>query len=366
MSNLFDRLDEIRRSGRRATMATLVATRGTSPRKEGARMWVSEDAAIVGSVTIGGCVDAEVVRAAEEVLRGGAPKLLSIELGDEDAHALGLTCAGAVDVLVSAVRPDDDAETGAWEAVRAHVAQGGRAVTVTVLPAADAPGGTIAAPLVVFDEGAVLGTLGADGLDAEARELALDRMRRGGSRTLTLRAGAAPVDAFFEVHGIGPLLAIVGAGEISETLTLFGDALGMHIVLLDARSRFASAERFPHAHEVHVGMPSEMIAARRWGPESAIVLVAHDYKTDLPVLEAALATEACYIGMLGSRRRGASILRMLAEKGASQEDLARIRTPIGLDIGSQSAAEIALSIIAEVVAVRSGRSGGALMAGRPT
>jgi len=328
-------------------------------------MWVSDDRAIVGSVTIGGCVDAEVVRAAEEVLKSGAPKLLSIELGDEDAHALGLTCAGEVDVLVRAVGPDDEAEAEAWESVRAHVARGGRAVTVTMLPAGDAPAGTAAAPLVIFDDGAVHGSLGDAARDAEARDLALDRMRRGGSRTLRLQTGASPADAFFEVHGIGPLLVIVGAGEIAETLTLLGNTVGMHVVLLDARSRFASPERFLHAHEVHVGMPSEMIAARRCGPESAVVLVAHDYKTDLPVLEAALATEAGYIGMLGSRRRGAQILKMLAEQGVPPEDLARVRTPIGLDIGSQSAAEIALSIIAEVVAVRNSRSGGALAANRP-
>ncbi len=343
-------------------MATLVATRGTSPRKEGARMCVAEGGGIVGSVTIGGCVDAEVVRAAESVLQDGVPRLLTIELGDEDAHALGLTCAGTVDVLVDAVHPGRSA--AAWDAVRAHVASGGRAVTVSPLPSGSGVADADTEPFVVFDDGRVHGTLGDAARDAEARERGLDRIRQGGSRTLTLEAAGAPMDAFFEVHGTGPLLLVVGAGEIAETLTLYGHTLGMHVVLLDARSRFATPERFPHADEIHVGMPSELMSAYRLDEASALVLVAHDYKTDLPVLEAALATSAGYIGMLGSRRRGGSILEMLAERGVAAEALARIRTPIGLDIGSQSAAEIALSIVAEVVAVRNGRAGGVLAARR--
>ncbi|MCI0433173.1 MAG: XdhC family protein [Gemmatimonadetes bacterium] len=356
MADLFDNLDGIRQSGRRTAMATLVATRGTSPRKEGARMWVNEEGAIVGSVTIGGCVDAEVVRAAEDVLRNHAPRLLTIELGDEDAHALGLTCAGAVDVLVQEVDPAAEA----YDRVRAHVAGGGRAATVTLLPSDDVEAATARQRvLVVFDDGAMQGTLGDDHLDDEARARALERIRSGGSRTLTLETGGS-VNAFFEVHGAGPLLVVVGAGEIAESLTLFGQALGMRVVLMDTRSRFATRERFPHADEVRVGLPSELIRSYRHGSDSAIVLVAHDYKTDLPVLEASLESAAGYIGMLGSRKRGATILRMLAESGVTQERLARIRTPIGLDIGSQTAAEIALSILAEVVAVRNGRAGGAL------
>lgn len=362
MDDRLDRLDEIRRSGKPAALATLVATRGTAPRKEGARMWVDGDGRILGSVTIGGCVDAEVVRASEDVLREGSDRLLTVELGDEDAHALGLTCAGTIDVLVQRIERDNAYES-ALRQINDHIAAGGRAVQVTLLPsegAVDATGG----PFVVFDDGRRTGTLGTGGLDAEAEEHATRRLRQGGSRTETLTSAERPLDAFFEVFGPGSLLTIVGAGTIAEALSHIGKLLGMHVVVVDGRARFASAERFPDAAEIRIGVPSEQIASMSHGPDAAIVVVAHDYKFDVPVLKAALESDAGYIGMLGSRRRGGGILDMLEADGVSREALARIHTPIGLDIGAQTAAEIAISIVAEILAVRSGRSGGGM--GRAT
>jgi xanthine dehydrogenase accessory factor len=358
MSELFDELDRIRRTEKRAALATLVATRGTSPRKEGARMWVGEGGGILGSVTIGGCVDAEVVRASDDVLTQALPRLLAIELGDEEAHALGLTCAGAIDVLV---QPLDLANAGentllaAYDSVREHTRRGGRAVVVTLLPA---PGAVAAGPLVVFDNGTTGGTLGNARLDAEARTQATERMQKGGSRTLPLRAGGPAVDAFFEVHGRGPLLLVVGAGAITQPLVGMAKLLGMYVVVVEGRDRFADPTRLPEADEVRGGMPSDEVANLDYDATSAIVLVAHDYKYDLPVLKVALQTGAGYVGMLGSRRRAGTILDMLAQEGVGPEALARIRTPIGLDIGGQTAGEIALSILAELVAVRNGRNGG--------
>jgi xanthine dehydrogenase accessory factor len=157
----------------------------------------------------------------------------------------------------------------------------------------------------------------------------------------------------------------VGAGTIAQALSQMGGLLGMRVVVVDGRTRFATRERFPDAHDVLVGMPSELIAGLAHGPDSAIVVVAHDYKFDVPVLMAALQTRAGYIGMLGSRRRAAAILALLEESGASEAERARIHTPIGLDIGAQSAAEIALAILAEVIATRTGRSGGSLRRSLP-
>jgi xanthine dehydrogenase accessory factor len=352
----FDELDRIRASEKRAAVATLVATKGTSPRKEGARMWVGEAGAILGSVTIGGCVDAEVVRVSEEVLKTSSPRLLSMELGDEDAHALGLTCAGTVEVLVRAVDLEaGDAMTRAWDRARGHAATGGRAVIVT--PLGESPAGQ-GAVLVVLDDGSAEGTLGDGALDAEAATLAGERMQKGVSRTLTLTSGSTPVEAFFEVLGRGPQMTIVGAGAITLPLTRMAKSLGMHVVVVDGRERFADPSRFPEADEVLGGMPSEVVETGEYDANSAVVVVAHDYKYDIPVLRAALRTGAGYVGMLGSRKRGGTILKMLIEDGEGEDAIARIRTPIGLDIGGQSAEEIALSILAEVVAVRNGRPGG--------
>jgi len=353
MESIFAELDGLRGRTRRVALATLVATRGTAPKKEGARMWVDEHGRIVGSVTIGGCVDARVVEESERVLATSSPKLLSIALGDEDAYDLGLTCAGAVDVLVQPLdldRPDDPVLV-LLERIRAEADAGRSAVAVTRL---DSGGPN----LVVFEDGSVAGTLGDEALDAEARARAPDLLRTGAARTLALGDGA--VEAFFQVHGPPPLLAVFGASQLAQPLVAFGKELGMRVVVVDGRPRYATRERFPQADEVLLGSPSEIAASLRYGASSIVVLVAHDYKYDIPVLRAVLERDAAYIGMLGSRKRGKAILEFLADAGIEPAALERVHVPSGLDIGAQSAAEIALSILAEALAVRSGRRGGPL------
>jgi xanthine dehydrogenase accessory factor len=280
-----------------------------------------------------------------------------MDLGDEDAHALGLTCAGSIDVLVEVVGPEA-ADSEIVRQMRHHLDQGGRAVRVSALPSKEGVDGT-GGPFVVFDDGRTLRTLGSRTLDTEAAGRALERLRVGSSRTEALTAADHELDAFFEVFGPGALLAIVGAGTIAEALSQMGRMLGMHVIVIDGRARFASAERFPDA-EVRVGVPSEEVARLRHGADSAIVVVAHDYKFDVPVLKAALESEAGYIGMLGSRRRGGAILDLLESEGVSREAMGRIRTPIGLDIGAQTAEEIAVAIVAEILAARTGRTGGSM------
>jgi xanthine dehydrogenase accessory factor len=354
-----DDFDRIRTAERRAVLATLVGMRGTSPRREGDRMWVGESGAILGSVTIGGCVDAEVLRAAPDVLAKSSPELMTVEVGDEDARAMGLTCAGTIDILL---RPVDlaDARDGslvaAWQRVADHVEDGGRAVMATVLPDTGATAEPDAAVMVLFDDGSTAGTLGDPALDADALIHAADRLRRGRSGVSRLAGRTVPV--YFEVHGRGPLLAIVGGSAIAEPLARMGSLLGMHAVVLEGRERFAQPERFRGAAELITGMPSAAMADLSFDASSAIVLVAHDYKFDVPVLEKAVTTEAGYIGMLGSSRRAAAMRELLAERGMDAELIERIRMPIGLDLGGMSAADIALSILAEVSAVRNGRSGG--------
>ncbi|MGD8278935.1 MAG: XdhC family protein [Gemmatimonadota bacterium] len=376
MSDFFDEIEAFGADEDSAVLATLVATRGTSPRKEGARMWVRADGAIAGSVTIGGCVDAYVLHATEQMPEGPAARLLSLDLGDEDAHALGLSCAGTVDVLVQRV----DLRAGAWieamQRVRDAVTAGGRAVTAIVLPRAPSKSGIpdvgegstgvdetrSGVPLVIGDDGSLLGTTGEGGLDAGILERGLAWLRLGGAGTDTVETAAGETRVYFEVHGAGPLLAIVGAGPIAASLATIGRALGQHVVVIDGRARFADPRQFPAAHEVRVGAPASVLAELGVDGSSAIVLVAHDYKFDLPVLRAVLDGPAAYIGMLGSRKRAARMLAMLEEEGISGDRLSRIHTPIGLDIGGRSAAEIALSIAAEIVAVRHGRSGGSMRA----
>src|SRR2546425_8713131 len=343
MAELFDHIDQLRRSPGRVAVATLVNTRGTTPRKEGAKMLVAEGGDVLGSVTIGGCVDAQVIEESARVLETMRPQLLELNLGDEEAWEIGLTCGGTIEVFVEPLALD------LYERVRAHAAAGGHGALVTRLDDADGAG----RKLLVLDDGIVEGSLGDAFLDERFATEAREALARGTSKTLFIEG----LRAFVEVFTPPALLVVVGAGHVAMPLTQLARVLGYRTVVLDGRPRFATRERFPDVDELRVGMPSELVGQYPLIPSTALVLVAHDYKYDLPVLRHALGSDVGYIGMLGSQRRGATILKVLAEEGASDAALKRIRLPIGLDLGARSAPEIALPILAEIQAARSGGTG---------
>ena len=276
------------------------------------------------------------------------PRLLELNLGDEEAWEIGLTCGGTIEVFVEPLALDRSDDTAArfYERVHAHARGGGRGAIVTRL-AGDA------GKLMVLDDGTVEGTFGETFLDqrfvAEAREV----IAAGASRTLFLEG----VRAFAEVVTPPALLLVVGASHVAMPLLALARTLGYRTAVLDGRPRFATRERFPDADDLKIGIPSELITSYPLIPTTAVVLVAHDYKYDLPVLKHALGTTVGYIGMLGSARRGAAILNLLREDGLDDASLARVRVPIGLDLGARSAPEIALAILAEIQAVRAGTSG---------
>jgi xanthine dehydrogenase accessory factor len=353
VAELFDHIDELRRAGGRAAVATLVNTRGTTPRKEGAKMLVGEGGRVLGSVTIGGCVDAQVIEQAEDVLTSNRPRLLEMNLGDEDAWEIGLTCGGTIEVFVEPVALDgsDDAGARMYDRVRAHARRGGHGAIVTRLEGPQAK-------LLVLDDGTTEGSLGDAFLDQRFAAEAREAIAQSASRTLFLEG----VRAFVEVVAPPALLLVVGAGHVAMPLTSLARTLGYRTVVIDGRPRFATPERFPDVDELKIGIPSELVREYPFIPSTALVLVAHDYKYDLPVLRHALSTNVGYVGMLGSSRRGATILRHLAEEGVDAASLARVRVPIGLDLGARSAPEIALAILAEVQATRAGASGRPLSA----
>lgn len=336
----------------RAAMATLVATEGSAPRGIGSRMWVDGDGRIVGSVTIGGCVDARVIEASARALENDTPALLSMALGDEDAWAIGMTCAGTIEVLVEPVDPRaaDDPVSSALAAARAEVEAGRPAIVVA--PLSGAP-----RRLVVTEAGAH-GTLGDAALDSAAASEASTLLANGTSGVRTIAVGGGPSRLYFERHAPPLTLMVFGATHVAMPLVAMANVLGMRTVVVDGRDRFATGERFPTADEIIVGMPSEIAERLPLGRESLVVLLSHDYKYDLPVLQAVLASEAAYVGVLGSRRRGKALLEFLAGEGVLPEALARVRIPVGLDIGGSTPEEIALSVLAEAVAVHNGRVGG--------
>ena len=316
-------------------------------------MWVGEGGRILGSVTIGGCVDARVIMESEEILASGRPKRLVMELGEEEAWDLGLTCSGTVELLIEPVDLGDPADpvVRGYDAIRAAIEAGGHAVAVTPLESPEAR-------MVVLEDGTRIGTLGGEGLDHETIVRARELIQQRASRTLTLSEGtAAATEAFFEVHGPPASLFVFGAGAVAMPLVSLARGLGLRTTVVDGRPRFATRERFPEADDILIGIPSEIAESLPLGPASFVVLVAHDYKYDLPVLRVVLQRDVSYVGLLGSRRRGRAILDALRERGVPDEQLGRVHVPTGLDIGAETAPEIALSILAEAVAARNHRPG---------
>ncbi|HEY2374672.1 MAG TPA: XdhC family protein [Gemmatimonadaceae bacterium] len=353
MSELLEQFTSVEASGRPAALATLVAAAGATPKKAGSTMWVSEQGDVIGSVTIGGCVDARVIEQAERVIASGKPELLRMTLGDEDAWELGLTCGGEVDVLVQRVDPvsDTDPSARAYALARDAYESGRASMVVSRLDGRNER-------LVVDERGATRGTLGDAGLDEDAVEVA--RARLAGDQMSAVERvrpeGGDEVPLFFERLAPPETLIICGASHVAMSLAVFARELGMRTVIVDGRERMATKSRFPTADEIHVGMPSEITEQLRITRRSYVALLAHDYKYDLPVLREVLRSDAGYVGMLGSRRRGETIRSMLREEGFSASELARLHSPIGLAIGAKSAGEIALAIVAEIVAVREGRA----------
>lgn len=345
MEELFDDIEKLAQAETRVAMATLVATRGTSPKREGAKMWVGEEGRILGSVTIGGCVDARVIAESEQALSSFQSRLVEMKLGNEDAWEIGFSCAGDLDVLIEPVdltRSDNVVEL--YRAVRAAVDKGQRAVIATPLKESGRK-------LLIFEGGQSSGSLGTAELDREAQTIALKMMRRGTSTTVTL--DSLPV--FFEVHGPPPTLIVFGASHVAMPLVSLAHDLGLKTIVVDGRPRFATHERFPDVDQLLIGIPSEIAETLKYTSSTFVVLTAHDYKYDLPVLKVVLPARPAYVGLLGSRRRGAAIREFLREDGMDPELLDQIHVPTGLDIGAETAAEIALSILAETVALKSGR-----------
>ena len=316
----------------KGALATVVATRKSSPRPVGSTLVVTEDGKLEGSVS-GGCVESDVFVAAQEVMDTGIPRLLTYGITDDMALNVGLPCGGEIDVFV--------------EPLRDRVAASGeRQVRFTVIA-----GEPLGAKLVVREDGTTEG----DG-PPELAALATDALRRGRSHTIE-QAGRT---VFADVSGPPPRLFVYGAVDTAESLCAAAKLLGWSTVVADARARFATPERLPSADELLIAWPEEALAQQPADTATAIFVLTHDDKFDLPMLQAAVKSDAFYIGALGSRRNQERRRELLREAGLTDEELERISGPSGLDIGADSPAETAISMLGEALAVRAGRKGGFL------
>jgi xanthine dehydrogenase accessory factor len=329
-------------AGGRGALITLVRADGGTSKPVGAHLALAEDGRSYGSVTIGGCADGRALVVAEQVLRTGARELLTVPLGEEDALALGLGCAGDVELLVERVGHEvADPFTSAFAAAESALERGVRGALVTPL---DGAGGI----LLVCEDGARAGHAGSAARDRHGSGLADAALRGGDVRAGVQEAGGER----WLVQLLVPTrtVLVVGATEIAAALCTIVAPLGWRAVLIDPRDEVLTEPRFAAAAERHAALPAEAIADRINGGSVAVVVVAHDYKVELPVLRVALRSGASYVGMLGSRKRAAGVRALLAEDGLTDTELARLRAPIGLSIGAQGPAEIAVSIVAELIA----------------
>lgn len=332
-------VERFRAEGAPVALATVVRTWGSGPRGPGSKMAMTVNARIAGSVS-GGCVEGAVVEEARAVLATGKPKLLHFGVADETAWSVGLSCGGSIDIFVEKL--DDGLFQSLSEAQKNR-----RAIARATIVRGDEIGRSV----LVLENGSTEGGTGT--ADTRLVQAARRAIESGEPGWLTLDEGR---EAFIDVELPAPVLAMVGGVHISIALTAIAKALDFHTVVIDPRSVFGSDERFPQVDELLQDWPDEALAKLGLDRSSAVATLTHDPKIDDPALMAALRSPAFYVGALGSRRTQEKRRRRLLAKGLTEEELSRLHAPVGLDIGARSPEEIALSVMAQIVAVRNKRN----------
>src|SRR3954468_961111 len=314
MESVLTQAGRWRELGRKVAVATVVATRSSAPRPIGSKLAVRERGELAGFVS-GGCVDSDVVLGAPEVLAGGEPRLITYGITDQMAFGVGLPCGGEIDVFVEELTDAERPE-----------------VTLTVVAGENV------------------------GERLHARELEQEARRRGRSHVLELEGRTV----FADVTAPPTRLFVYGAVDTAEALCRAAKLLGWQTVVADARASFATPQRIPSADELLVTWPDEAMAAVEPDLGTAVIVLTHDDKFDLPLIRAALASDAFYIGWIGSRRNQERRRDLLREEGVTDDELDRISGPAGLDIGADTPSETAVSMLGEILATRAGRAGGRL------
>ena len=354
MKELLETLDLWRAEGQPVGRAVVIRTFGSAPRPEGAVLLRADDGRIAGSVS-GGCVEGAAAREIELARADGRERVIRYGISDEEAWDVGLACGGTIDVLIQPAVPE--------VAVRAARERG--AAIATILPD-DAPsaefgrhepgeGSPPRAPIVVGADGELSDALGSPADDEALRAAAAEALLRGTSRTVAI----GDRQVFVEAFPIRPRLVIVGAVEVARSLAVYAHELGYEVVVVDGRASFATSERFPpdRVDRLVVGWPDEVADEIGLGRDDAVAVLTHDVKFDEPAIVEALRRGCRYVGAVGSKKTQGDRRQRLREAGVTDEELARLRGPVGLDLGGRNPAETALAIVAEVVAERYGGSG---------
>ncbi len=340
------------REGRRVVAATLVERIGSAPLDPGARMLVDDRDNIEGSVT-GGCVEGALVEEAHEVLAGGGPRVASYGVSNEEAAGVGLMCGGTVRVFVHELAADDA------EAVATVAAARSAAEPVAMGTLLD---GERAGAMMAIGLDRAVGSLGvSELLDRSVERDARGQLDEGVSRVRRYGAGGevmgSELAVYIQAFSTPPQMIIFGAIDFSAEMAKVAAGTGYRVTICDAREPFIRSPRFAESAETVVDWPDRHLRQRELGPRDVVLVFTHDPKFDEPALIAALETDAGYIGALGSRRTQDRRAERLREAGLDEEQIDRVHAPCGLDIGARTPSETAVSILAEVVAIRTGRSG---------
>ncbi|MFE2048227.1 XdhC family protein [Streptomyces sp. NPDC059459] len=363
MLDIADELDGWLTEGREFAVATVVSVGGSAPRGPGAALAVDSAGTAIGSVS-GGCVEGAVYELCAEALRNGEAVRQRFGYSDEDAFAVGLTCGGVIDVLVTPVGADAPVR----EVLRAALSTAARGGTAALARVVEGPAGLLGRALLVRPDGSYDGGLGGHpDLDrtavAEAR--ALLEAGRTGTVGLSEDGSHCPggLTLLVESRVPPPRMIVFGAVDFAAALVRAGKFLGHHVTVCDARPVFATAARFPEADEVVVDWPHRYLRSTPTDERTVLCVLTHDAKFDVPLLTEALRTPVAYVGAMGSRRTHEDRDRRLREAGLTERELSRLRSPIGLDLGARTPEETALSIAAEIVATRRGGTGAPLTGG---
>ncbi|WP_327397160.1 XdhC family protein [Streptomyces phaeochromogenes] len=357
---MLDIAEELHRwveQGRDFAVATVVAVGGSAPRQPGAALAVDSDGTAIGSVS-GGCVEGAVYELCQQALADGKPVLERFGYSDDDAFAVGLTCGGIIDILVTPVRAGDSTR----EIFALALATATRGEAAAVARIASGPPELLGRALLVRPDGSYEGGFGAH---PELDRTAVDEARAflDAGRTGTLEIGeqgsrcGAPLTLLIESSVPPPRMIVFGAIDFASALVRIGKFLNYRVTVCDARPVFATSARFPEADEIVVDWPHRYLERTQVDGRTVLCVLTHDAKFDVPLLQLALRLPVAYVGAMGSRRTHLDRNERLRGVGVTELELTRLRSPIGLDLGARTPEETALSIASEIVANRRGGTG---------
>lgn len=343
MREVIAEIETWRRAGKPVAIATNIKRDGTSLRPLGAKMAMTTDMDIAGSVT-GGCIEGEVYEQAQAVIKSGAPRLLRYGMpGEEAPWEIGLSCGSSLEVFVESL--DSPQWRTLYPAIKTCLEEN-QLVTVGTVIAGEGLGNKI----LVWPDGRILGSLGSAALDADVVNWAQGQMRAQATGWRSFGA----VDVFMDVLPPPSRMVVIGAVHIAISLVTLAKTLGYRTIVIDPRQAFATSERFPLVDELIIEWPSDALEKLRPDESTYIVVISHDEKLDNPALKVALSTPARYVGVLGARKNIGKRFAALRELGVTDEQLARLHAPIGMRLGAVDPEEIALSILAAMVAAKHG------------